>query len=172
MVKDCDGVQHRYGQIAVPDFIDYLCSHSPRLSQLITFPLTTRLECSQCHWVRSPSSSEVTLKLYFPSDKKLTTLEELVDYNSGAAMNDDNSVFCSTCNVKTEHTYLRSCNPDIFLMELFRVTVTSQRMRKINDAISFSTDLKLPGFSELSSRGISPSSWNFTWWTLVYEALY
>ncbi len=147
LVKDCDGVQHRYGQIAVPDFIDYLCSHSSRLSHLLTFTLTTQLQCSQCHWVRYPSSHEVTLKLYFPSDRKLTTLEDFVDYNSRAALDDDNTVYCPTCGVNTTHDYLRSCDPDVFLLELCRVAVTPRGSMKINAPLSFRTDLKLPGFS-------------------------
>ena len=147
LVKDCDGVNHRYGQIAVPDFFQYLCSQSTLLSNLVTFTLTTRLQCSQCNWVRYPSSSEIALQLYFPFDRKLSTLEELVDFNSKAALGDDNIVMCSNCSLKTQHTYLRSCDPDIFFVELCRVTNTPQGLRKNSDPISFGTELKLPGFS-------------------------
>jgi ubiquitin C-terminal hydrolase len=146
-VKDCDGVQHRYGQIAVPDFLEYLVSRSSRLSEFITFPLTTRLQCSGCNSIRDPSSSEIALKLYFPSNKKLTTLEDLVDFNSKASLDYDNTVYCSTCSAKTLHSYSRSCNPDLFFIELFRVTTANHGMFKNKDPISFSAELKLPGFS-------------------------
>lgn len=147
LAKDCDGVQHRYDQIAVPDFIDYLCSRSNQLSNLLTFSLTTRLQCSKCFWTRYPSSTEVALKLYFPPDKKLFTLEELVDFNSKVSLVGDNTVNCSNCGSNTTHTYLRSCNPDVFLIELVRVTDTTQGLVKNMDPIRFLTDLKLPGFS-------------------------
>jgi hypothetical protein len=147
LVKDCDGVQHRYGQIAVPDFIDYLCRRSTWLSKLITFTLTTRLQCSQCQWARYPSSTEVTLKLYFPEDRKLSTLEDLVDFNSRAALGADNTVNCSNCGIKTSHTYLRTCNPDVFLIEISRVTNTLRGLKKNTDPINFATELQLPGFT-------------------------
>lgn len=141
LVKDCDGVQHRYGQIAVPDFIDYLCSRSTHLAKLLTFSLTTRLRCSKCHWTRYPSSTEVTLKLYFPPDNKFFTLEELVEYNSRVSLAGDNTVNCSKCGSSTPHTYLRSCNPDVFLIELVRITDTTQGLVKNNNPIRFLTDL-------------------------------
>lgn len=85
--------------------------------------------------------------MYFPPDRKLFTLEELVDYNSKVSLVGDNSVNCSNCGSSTTHTYLRSCNPDMFLVELIRVTDTTQGLVKNMDPIRFLTDLKLPGFS-------------------------
>jgi len=47
----------------------------------------------------------------------------------------------------TTHSYLRSCNPDVFLVELVRVTDTTRGLVKNKNPIRFLTDLKLHGFS-------------------------
>src|ERR1700723_397263 len=49
-VMDFNGVDNRYGQTAVPDFIDYLCVQSHQLRDLIELSYTTRLQCSICEW--------------------------------------------------------------------------------------------------------------------------
>ena len=87
------------------------------------------------------------MKLYFPPDRKVTTLGDLVEFNSKASLDKDNTVHCSKCGGKTLHSYSRSCNPDVFFIELFRVSNTPRGIVKNMDPISFPTDLMLTGFS-------------------------
>lgn len=148
LVKDFNGVDHRYGQIAVPDFIEYLCSLSATLSPMVRFTLSSQLQCSKCHWVSQRSSMDVFLKLYLPPGGGHFTLANLVDYNSNAMLTDSDAVFCTHCNIKTSHKLSREYNPDLFLVELVRVTESSRNTwLKNNASISFPvTSLKLPGF--------------------------
>ncbi len=148
-VRDFNGVDRRYGQVAVPDFIEYLCNQSVNLSPLVRFTFSTRLKCSKCLWVSQRSSSDVSLKLHFPAGGLNFTLSDLVDYNSNTVLTDSDAVFCSHCKTKTTHTLSREYNPDLFLVELVRATLSSgntwiKNLANVNFPV---TDLKLPGFS-------------------------
>ena len=114
-VMDFTGINNRYGQVAVPDFLDYLCSQSPNLSELIKITFSTRLQCLSCKWVSENSCSDVSLKLHIPSGKKYATLAELVDHNSSVMLTNNNTVFCGNCHIKTAHHLKRGYNPDLFL---------------------------------------------------------
>jgi ubiquitin C-terminal hydrolase len=59
----------------------------------------------------------------------------------------DNTVNCSNCGTSTIHTYSRSCNPDVFLIELIRITNTARGLTKNMNPIRFLPEVKLPGFS-------------------------
>ena len=75
---DFNGADNRYGQTAVPDFIDYLCVQSHQLRDLIELSYTTRLQCSICGWVKFSTTSDISLKLYLPPDSKRISLDELI----------------------------------------------------------------------------------------------
>ena len=156
LVKDFDGVNRRYGQVAVPDFIEFLCNQSVNLSPMVKFTLTTQLQCSKCNWVSQRSSTDVFLKLYLPRGGHTFTLADLVEYNSNVVLTDSDAVFCGHCNIKTSHSLSRKYNPDLFLVEVVRATESSRNTwLKSNACINFSaTSLKLPGFSR-SYRVIS-----------------
>jgi hypothetical protein len=148
LVRDFDGVNRRYGQVAAPDFIEYLCNQSANLSPLVKFTLSTQLQCSKCLWVSRRSSSDVFLKLHLPVGRIDFTLAELVDYNSNVVLSDSDAVFCGQCNVKTSHNLSREYNPDLLVMEVVRATEASRNTWVKNDAsLNFAvTNLKLPGF--------------------------
>ena len=123
-IRDFSGKDNRFGQLAVPDFIDYLSKNSPILNREISFAFTNRLQCSQCKWISENSSHDTSLKLYIPQDFKHITLEELLTYNSGAILKHSNSVLCSNpiCNKKTEQNLQREYKSDLFVIEIIRVT--------------------------------------------------
>ena len=149
LVRDFCGVNNRYGQVAVPDFIEYLCARAPTLSPVVKLGFTTKLQCSKCQWVSQRMYSDVSLKLHIPPGREQVTLSDLVDYNSNVVLTDTDAVFCGHCNLKTSHTLSRDYNPDLFLMEVVRVTESSRnKWVKNNASLSFPvTDLILPGFS-------------------------
>ena len=124
---------------AVPDFIDYLCRHSPHLNDILRLSYTTRLQCSICH-----DSKDTTLKLYIP---KYSSLVDLVDYNTKALLKDGDAVHCSKCGTNTAHSAIYEYSPDIFIIELVRVTESKSNWIKNALPIDFSvTSLKLPNF--------------------------
>ena len=63
-------------------------------------------------------------------------------------LTDSDAVFCAHCNIKTSHKLSREYNPDLFIVELVRVTESSRNnWLKNNASISFPVmSLKLPGF--------------------------
>ena len=79
LVMDFNGVNNRYGQVAVPDFLEHLCARAPNLSDIVKHKFLTQLQCSVCRWVSQRVCRDVSLKLYIPPDRKQFTLNELVD---------------------------------------------------------------------------------------------
>ena len=113
LVRDCNAANHRYGQIAVPDFLEFLCNRSPLLLRNLESKYFTRLQCYGCKWISSNPVKDVSLKLYLPSNSKSTTLEDLVDYNSRVVLKDDDAVFCRNCNTKRAHSSSRDYTSDL-----------------------------------------------------------
>jgi len=147
---DFNGVNNRYGQVAAPDFLDYLCAQSPKLSQVLKFNSSTHLQCSLCKWVSLKAVADVSLKLYFPSDAKQVALHELVDYSSKAVLARSEAVYCGHCDAKTTHTLSRDSDPDLFAVELIRV-IDSNGWIKNDSMVTFPvTGLALPGFTTVS----------------------
>jgi ubiquitin C-terminal hydrolase len=148
-VKDFMGQNNRYGQVAVPDFLDYLCSQSSKVNQAISYCCITRLQCSQCQWLSEVPSSDTSLKLYIPADCKQISLHDLITYNSNSVLSNSDAVFCGKCNVKTAHTLTREYGPELFVIEIIRVTGSQDRWLKNSVSISFPcSNLILPGFSK------------------------
>ena len=147
-VRDFTGIDNRYGQVAVPDFIEHLCARSSRLSSVVSFMFSSKVSCSKCNWVSETLCSDVSLKLHIPSDCINISLRDLVEHNSIANLAGDNAVYCGTCKVKTSQKVSRSFNPDLCLVEVIRVTKSSRYgWAKSNASLSFPlTDLVLPGF--------------------------
>ena len=125
LVRDLNGINNRYGQVAVPDFIEHLCNHSPILSPVVKFAFATQLQCSKCQWVSQRVYNDVFLKLHVTPSKTLVTLADLVDYTSTVVLTDSDAVFCGNCNLKTSHKLSREYNPDLFIMEVIRATESS-----------------------------------------------
>ena len=148
LVRDFDGVNRRYRQVAVPDFIEHLCNQSVNLSPMVKHTLSTQLQCSKCNWVSQRLSNDVFLKLHLPPGSLDFTLVNLVDYNSNVVLTDNDAVFCGHCKIKTPHKLSREYNPDLFLIEVVRATESSRNTWLKNDAsIHFPVpSLKLPGF--------------------------
>jgi hypothetical protein len=63
LVKDFSGVNNRYGQVAVPDFIEYLCAKSPIVSSVAKFTFLSKLTCSNCKWISERKCNDYSLKL-------------------------------------------------------------------------------------------------------------
>src|SRR3569623_2396528 len=110
---DFNGVNNRYGQVAVPDFLEHLCARAPNLSDIVKHKFLTQLQCSVCRWVSQRVCRDVSLKLYIPPDRKQFTLNELVDYNSNVVLTDSEAVFCGKCNLTPSYTSSVS-TPQIF----------------------------------------------------------
>ncbi len=150
LVMDFAGINNRYGQVAVPDFIDYLCTQSQLFSGIIRFTFSTRLQCLSCKWVSDSVCNDVSLKLYIPIAIRSVTLSELVDYSSRTQLISNNSVLCGKCNIKTPHNLKREYNPDMLLIEIVRVTELKSGWNKNDCTINFPvTNLVLPGFTRL-----------------------
>ena len=76
------------------------------------------------------------------------SLGDLVDFNSKADLKGSDAVMCGQCCMKTPHSSKRDYNPDIFLIEIIRVTESKVGWVKNNARITFPvTSLTLPGFS-------------------------
>src|ERR1043165_5729343 len=122
LVMDFNGVDNRYGQIAVPDFLDYLCKQSPILLKELGVDVSTRLNCLKCQWISPTVIRDVSFKLYIPAGTKHTTLSDLLSFNSDIILSGPDAVFCGNCNQKTSNRCSRFCdNPDIFAIEVVRV---------------------------------------------------
>ena len=148
---DFNGRDNRYGQIAVPDFIEYLCSRVTQLAQLVSVSLITQLQCSRCKWISESSSNDLSIKLYIPSDVKRIHLGNLFNYNSVETLSRTEAVYCGKCNLKTSHTKSRTYgNPDMVFIEIIRVSEHNNYWTKNNASIDFNvTKLKLPRFQRL-----------------------
>lgn len=148
LVRDFTGANNRYGQVAVPDFIEHLCAHSPHLSSVVNFTFSSKVSCSQCSWVSETLCRDMSLKLHIPSSCNSISLQNLVEFNSTSNLTGDNAVYCGTCKTKTSQKVSRSYNPDLCLVEVIRVTRSSGNIwGKSHASLSFSLkDLRLPGF--------------------------
>ena len=146
---DFNGRNNRYGQVAVPDFIEHLALQAPSFFNGIKTQVTSQLQCDTCHWVSQRESSDILLKLYLPQDvKNGICLSDLMVYNASSALSGREAVFCGTCSRKTSQTCSRDYSSDVILIEVIRVSDLggSQRWSKNSLPISFSTrNLNLAG---------------------------
>ena len=152
LVKDFNGRNNRYGQIAVPDFLDYLCTQSSVVSQAITIKFVTRLQCSKCRWISDKLVTDSSFKLYLHDNRVHFSLQDLINSNSNSVLEGRESVLCGNCNnVRTPHTsvlHWELC-PNVLVIEIVRVTNQHGGWRKNAAGISFSlSNLSLPGFSK------------------------
>jgi len=94
-------------------------------------------------------SFDNSLKLCIPVGETHLSLSDLMSYNSNAVLSNDDGVFCGHCKVKTSHTSNRELGPDLFLVEIIRVTESKEnRWLKNSASISFPLLLAdLPGVS-------------------------
>ena len=149
---DFNGRNNRYGQVAVPDFIEHLALQAPDVLGKAKSQVVTQLRCSQCRWVSHSDSSDILFKLYIPFDAKSnTSLSDLWEYNSLSVLSDSEAVFCGKCNRKTTQTSSRECSADTLLIEIMRVNGHgggSHSWSKNSIRISFPTqNLKLSKLS-------------------------
>ena len=120
LVMDFKGANNRYGQIAVPDFMEFLALQLPSVFQPVLASVSTRLQCSKCKWISYSSSRDMLLKVYIPpGDKKSVSLGELLEYNSSFS---SSSVNCGRCGIKTRQVSTRESCSDIMCLEIIRVT--------------------------------------------------
>jgi len=103
-VKDFNGINNRYGQIAVPDFIEYLARQIPVIFNQVKSFSVTRLQCSICHWISFPTSHDLLLKLYIPPKVGVISLDGLISYNFTTTLTDD-TLYCGTCKIKTSQNF-------------------------------------------------------------------
>ena len=150
LVKDFNGRNNRYGQIAVPDFLDYLCTRSARINQALNVQSFTRLQCSKCSWISEKPVTDLSVKLYLPGTEKFS-LQDLFHANSKTVLDGKDAVQCGKCNIKTSHTSTSrlELSPDLLVVEIIRVTSKEGRWMKNSAAVSFSySNLMLPNFSK------------------------
>jgi len=144
---DFNGVNNRYGQVAVPDFLEYLCTQSPKLAEVIQLKLFTQIQCSKCRWISQDTAMDVSLRLYIPGNLTQISLPDLVDFNSKVTLQKCDAVYCGKCKDKCTHFSHREGDPDSFFIEVIRVTESKRSWRKNNICINFPiSNLKLPGF--------------------------
>ena len=148
-VSDFKGSDNRYGQIAVPDFIEFICERSTALKMLISHQFHSILKCSVCKWISPISCNDIFLKLYIPSNlQNNISLSDLCLFNSETKLSANNAVMCGKCNKRTSHSQTYDYNPDIFLIEIVRVRENLSRWNKNSICISFPIrNLVLKSFS-------------------------
>ena len=150
LVKDFNGRNNRYGQIAVPDFLDYLCTQSARINQTLNTQSFTRLQCSKCSWISEKPVTDLSVKLYLPGTGEFS-LQDLFHANSKTVLDGKDAVQCGKCNMKTPHTSTSrlELSPDLLVVEIIRVTSKEGRWMKNSAAVTFSySNLTLPNFSK------------------------
>ena len=59
LVMDFNGRNNRYGQVAVPDFIEHLALQAPDVLGKAKSQVVTQLRCSQYRWVSHSDSSNI-----------------------------------------------------------------------------------------------------------------
>ena len=78
LIRDFNGRNNRYGQAAVPDFLDYVCDNSPNISEVLTCTWHNILQCSRCKWVSTICCQDVSLKLYPSFEANHLLISDLV----------------------------------------------------------------------------------------------
>ena len=122
LVKDFSGINNRYGQIAVPDFLEYLATQLPDVFKLARSVTNTKLQCLRCNWVSYSTSEDMLLKLYIPPETtKRISLTELFTYNFITTL-PERSVHCGKCLRKTSQKSSKELFSDLVCLELIRVT--------------------------------------------------
>jgi ubiquitin C-terminal hydrolase len=122
LIKDFNGRNNRYGQIAVPDFLEYLSTKLQVFFDHVWPSSISKLQCMECNWVSFPESHEAVFKLYIPPYRPgKTTLDSLLDYNLTTTLAEP-AVFCGHCGVKTRQKISREQLPDTICFEIIRVT--------------------------------------------------
>jgi ubiquitin C-terminal hydrolase len=126
-VKDFNGLNNRFGQLAVSDFLEYLVSQAPNVLSTVRCSINKRLQCLKCQWISSTSSEDIFYRLYIPPGfRNSISLTDLVNYNSRSRLYGANSLWCGNCGIKTEQSDVRDSNSDIIMFEIIRVTRNSQ----------------------------------------------
>jgi len=148
--KDFNGVNNRYGQIAVPDFLEYLWIQLSDCFTSIWTPLTQKMQCLKCNWVSYKESQDMLLKIYIPTGKvKSVSLKDLLDYNFINAHSEPS--LCGHCNLNTNQKTIWERMPNLVCLEIVRVTerkTGSKQLRWSKNCvpISFPTSgIRLPG---------------------------
>ena len=150
LIKDFQGVNNRYGQIAVPDFLEYLSTQITSLFDLVRFQLTTKLQCLKCKWISYRISHDLLFKLYIPPGSKTKcSISQLFDYNTSADFLDQ-SISCGKCCQRTGHQLSYEHQSDIIMLEIIRVSEKKRgnriTWRKNMLPISFPTSgISVPG---------------------------
>ena len=147
-----NGVNNRYGQIAVPDFLEYLWTQLPDCFKSIWTPSIRKMQCLKCNWVSYKNSQDMLLKVYIPTHiGKNVSLKDLIDYNFINAHSEPS--LCGHCHVNTNQKTVWDFIPNLVCLEILRVTerkTKSKQLRwsKNNVSISFPTSgIHLPGSS-------------------------
>jgi len=121
LVKDFSGINNRYGQIAVPDFLEYLATQLPYVFNLARSVTNTKLQCLRCNWVSYSTSEDILLKLYIsPGTTKRISLSELFTYNFITTLLE--SSVHGQCLRKTSQKSSKELFSDLVCVELIRVT--------------------------------------------------
>ena len=120
LVMDFSGINNRFGQVAVPDFLEHLAGILPNLFNPIKCRVDTTLRCGKCKWISHSLSNDFLFKLYFPPGLHTgISLLDLWKFNVENKLGD--FVFCGKCNQKTHQTSTLEMSPDIFLIVLWKV---------------------------------------------------
>jgi ubiquitin C-terminal hydrolase len=147
LIRDFQGTDNRYGQIAVSDFLEYLGLKLADLFDQIRFECISKLQCLNCKWVSYQISKDLLFKLYIPPTHTHCTLTDLLDYNTTVSMR-DNSIFCGRCSKKTDHYLTAELVSNFVILEVIRVSDAkgSGSFFKNNIPISFPTSgISIPG---------------------------
>ena len=86
LVKDFQGVNNRYGQVPVPDFLEYLSDNATEIFNPIRSNVFTSLQCQRCKWVSISMASEVLIKLYLPDSRQSISLADVLAFNSVSSL--------------------------------------------------------------------------------------
>ena len=92
LVSDFSGINNRYGQKAVPDFLEHLFGQSPNQAPVVKFTFSSKLTCSKCHWSPNDCSDDISLKLHLPAGSNQITLFDLVNFNFNTTLTGKDAV--------------------------------------------------------------------------------
>src|SRR6185503_19368163 len=101
LVRDFQGINNRYGQVAVPDFLEHLFNTIPAIFQSLRSNVSISLQCQRCKWCSISTTSETLIKLYLPPSCQAIFLSNLIVFNSEMKFPESVGVNFPKCGVQS-----------------------------------------------------------------------
>ena len=138
LVRDFQGINNRYGQVAVPDFLEHLFNTIPTIFQSLRSNVSVSLQCQRCKWCSISTTSETLIKFYLPPSRQANiSFSDLIVFNSEMKFPESAGVNCAKCGVKTAHSSRREHHSDLLFLEIIRVSRANTYWSKNYTCINF-----------------------------------